>query len=240
MKRTVVVTGGGTGIGRAVAALFSAAGDSVVITGRRKEVLQKTASTIQGDVTVLTFDATDPDAVSRAAQQLGRVDVLVNNAGGNTDFDHPAPTDLAELAAAWRRNIDANLLSAVLVTHALLPAMAAGASIVSVGSIAADKGAGSYGAAKAGLASWNIDLARSIGDRGITANVVSPGFIASTEFFRDKLDPARRESLIDAAMTKRAGDPDDIAHAVVFLASSGASQITGQTVAVNGGEYATR
>ncbi|MEV0331921.1 SDR family oxidoreductase [Nocardia sp. NPDC050717] len=109
-----------------------------------------------------------------------------------------------------------------------------------IGSIAADKGAGSYGAAKAAVASWNVDLARQVGARGITANIVSPGYIADTEFFRDKLTAERRAALLDAAMTKRAGAPADIAATVRFLASPGARQITGQTVAVNGGEWTTR
>jgi 3-oxoacyl-[acyl-carrier protein] reductase len=111
---------------------------------------------------------------------------------------------------------------------------------VHIGSIAADKGAGAYGAAKAGLASWNIQLAAALGRRGITANVVSPGYIADTEFFRDKLTEQRRDSLIAATATGRAGTPDDIAATVAFLASPGARQITAQVFAVNGGEYATR
>ena len=85
-----------------------------------------------------------------------------------------------------------------------------------------------------------IDLARQVGDRGITANVVSPGYIADTEFFRDALTDERKDLLIDAAMTKRAGKSADIAATVVFLASRGARQITGQTLAVNGGEWTSR
>ena len=126
------------------------------------------------------------------------------------------------------------------MTEALLPTMTEGASIVSIGSIAADKGAGSYGAAKAGLASWNIDLARRVGESGITANIVSPGYIAGTEFFRDVLTGERKANLIESAMTKRAGDPADIADTVAFLTSPGARQITAQTIAVNGGESPTR
>ena len=136
--------------------------------------------------------------------------------------------------------MDSNLLTAVLMTTAVLPAMPSGSAVITIGSIAADKGAGSYGAAKAAVASWNVDLARQIGGRGITANIVSPGYIADTEFFRDKLTDDRKNVLIDAAMTRRAGAPSDVAATVRFLASPGARQITGQTIAVNGGEWTTR
>ena len=237
--RTIVVTGGGTGIGRSVASRLRAHDTDVIITGRRIDVLRQTAASL-GAARAVELDATDPTAVEAFAQELGDVAVLVNNAGGNTDFDHSSPTGLAELAAAWRRNLDSNLISAVLMTEGLLPKMGRGSSVISIGSIAADKGAGSYGAAKAGLASWNIDLARRVGERGITANIVSPGFIGDTEFFRDVLDDAARQSLVSAAITGRAGTPDDIANIVAFLASDESRQITAQTFAVNGGEHATR
>ncbi|GEM30091.1 3-oxoacyl-ACP reductase [Nocardia neocaledoniensis NBRC 108232] len=238
--RTVVVTGGGTGIGREIAAGFASDGCDVVITGRRGDVLERAAKEIEGAVRAITLDGTDPEQTAAVARAVGAVDVLVNNAGGNTDFDHPAPGNLGEVAEAWRRNLDSNLLTAVLMTTALLPAMPSGSSVITIGSIAADKGAGSYGAAKAAVASWNVDLARRVGAEGITANIVSPGYVADTEFFRDNLTDERRAALLDAAMTKRAGAPADIAATVRFLASPGARQITGQTVAVNGGEWTTR
>lgn len=239
MARNIVVTGGGTGIGRAVAAVFAKAGDTVVITGRRREILEKTAHEL--GVRAAVCDATDPAAVTRFAATLDRVDVLVNNAGGNTDFDRPsADGSLEALAANWRANLEANLLSAVLMTAALDDRLASGGCVIQIGSIAADNGAGAYGAAKAGLASWNVDLAQEIGPRGLTANVVSPGYISSTEFFRDRLTAQRRDSLVAATSTGRAGTPEDIAEAVQFLASPAAHHITGQVLAVNGGQHMTR
>ena len=86
----------------------------------------------------------------------------------------------------------------------------------------------------------NADLAAELGPEGITANIVSPGYIADTEFFRDFLTDERRAMLIESTSTKRAGTPDDIASAVHFLASPGARQITGQVLAVNGGERTSR
>ncbi|MQA04787.1 MAG: SDR family oxidoreductase [Streptosporangiales bacterium] len=241
MGRNVIVTGGGTGIGRAVAARFAADGDAVLITGRRAGPLQATAEELGAGVRFAVSDATDPAQVEQLRGELpATVDVLVNNAGGNTDFDQPAVTDLKSLAANWHTNLAANLVSAVLLTAAVRDRLAAGGAVVNIGSIAADKGAGAYGAAKAGLASWNVTLAAELGPSGITANVVSPGYIADTEFFRDQLTDERRASLVAATHTGRAGAPADIADAVHFLASAAARQITGQVLNVNGGERTTR
>jgi 3-oxoacyl-[acyl-carrier protein] reductase len=111
---------------------------------------------------------------------------------------------------------------------------------VHIGSIAADKGAGAYGAAKAGLASWNVGLAAELGPRGLTANVVAAGYVEATEFFRDRLTDARRTRLIADTDTGRPGTVEDIAGTVHFLASSAARQITGQVLNVNGGAWSTR
>ncbi|WP_280269851.1 SDR family NAD(P)-dependent oxidoreductase [Nocardia wallacei] len=240
MGRTVVVTGGGTGIGKAIARAFAQDGDAVVITGRRQQVLEAAAADLGDAVRPARFDAADPDQVEAFAAGIGPIDVLVNNAGGQTDFDRTAPGSLREVADGWRANFEANLLSAVLPTVACLDRMQRGGSIITIGSIAADKGSGSYGAAKAAVASWNVDLARTVGPLGLTANVVSPGYIADTEFFRDKLTDERRSALIAATFTDRPGTPDDIAATVRFLASPAARQITGQVLAVNGGERTTR
>lgn len=241
MTRTILVTGGGTGIGRAVAARFAAADAVVHITGRREEVLVATAAELGPAVRPVVCDSTDPDQVTAALAGLeGPIDVLVNNAGGNTDFDLPEQAGLAGVLARWRANLDANLISAVLTTAAAEPRLAEGGSVIHIGSIAADQGSGSYGAAKAGLASWNVDLARRLGARSITSNVVAPGYVRETEFFRDKLPAERAEQLVEATSTGRAGIPADIAETVHFLASAGARHITGQTFGVNGGAHPTR
>ena len=241
MTRTVLVTGGGTGIGRAVTAAFAQSGDTVFITGRRTGPLEQTASELGSNVHAVTCDNSDPKDLKRLQDTLpANLDVVVHCAGGNTDFDREAPSDLDTLAAGWRANLDSNLLSAVLTTAAVRDRLTPGGRVITIGSIAADKGAGAYGAAKAAGATWNIDLAAELGPLGITANIVSPGYIADTEFFRDVLTDARREALIEATSTKRAGTPEDVAAAVLFLASAGAGQITGQVIAVNGGERTSR
>jgi len=240
MSRTVVVTGAGTGIGRAVAAAFAATGDRVFITGRRLEVLEKTANDLGSDVTPVVCDATDLDQIAALRDRLDRVDVLVNNAGGTAGFQYPGSDDLAAMAAYWQANLSANLLSAVLTTTALDKLLPEGAAVVHIGSFAADRGQGAYGAAKAGLASWNIFIAKVLGARGITSNVVSPGYIEATEFFGQRTPPGFHEARVAETMVGRPGQPEDLAGIVHFLASPQARHITGQVVHVNGGALATR
>ncbi|MEV0284683.1 MULTISPECIES: SDR family oxidoreductase [unclassified Kribbella] len=236
MTRTIVVTGGATGIGRATAELFRRDGDDVVITGRREDVLAKTAADLGARGVVC--DATDPEQVERLLGELPeRVDVLVNNAGGNTDFNRP-DGGLAQLKANWLANLEANLLSAVLTTTALAPRLTT--AVVHVGSIAGARGPGSYGASKAGLAMYSLDVAAELGPRGITSNVVAPGFTADTEFFQGKLTGERRTRLLEATMTKREGTVADIAETIRFLATPAARHLTAQVLHVNGGARPTR
>ena len=234
--RTIVVTGGATGIGQATAERFRADGDEVVITGRRADVLEKTAADLGARAVVC--DATDPAQVERLLDELPeQVDVLVNNAGGNTDFGRPGG-DLAQLKANWLANLEANLISAVLTTTALGPRLTT--AVVHLGSIAGSRGPGSYGASKAALAMWNADVAAELGPQGVTSNVVAPGFTADTEFFQGRLTAERRETLLQATLTKREGRVGDIAGTIHFLASPAARHLTGQVLHVNGGALITR
>ena len=137
-------------------------------------------------------------------------------------------------------NFSANVLSVVLVTAALGPRLADNARIVTIGSIAARFGAGSYGAAKAAIEAWTATAASEFGPRGITANVVAPGLVLGTEFFRGRLDASGIKQRVDATRNKRAGRVDDVAATVRFLASEGAGHITGQVIHLNGGAYLGR
>lgn len=240
MTRTVVVTGGGTGFGRAVAATFAKDGDQVFITGRRSEVLEEACKALGENVRALPCDGTVPAAIERAVEQLGKVDVLVNNAGGNTDFRMPSDEGLQPTLDRWRANLDANLISAVLMTEAVDGKLASGGALVHIGSIGAEQGGGSYGAAKAALASWNIGVARTVGPRDITSNVVAPGYFPGTDFFGDGLPREAHDQLISLTALGRHGEPSEIADAVHFLASADARFITGQVLDVNGGAHATR
>lgn len=236
-QRTVLVTGGGTGIGRATARAFTDNGDEVVITGRRQGVLEQAAS--DTGATPVAFDAADPDAIGSVLADLPeRIDVLVNNAGGNTNFDREDPGgDLAAVDASWRANIESNLLTAVLMTTALEDRLTGGGRVVNVSSIAASSGAGSYGASKAAVEALTRTQAGSLGGRSITANAVAPGLILDTEFFRGNLTDGKTQSLVEATDVDRAGRPEDVAATIVFLASEEARHVTGQVVHVNGGAH---
>jgi 3-oxoacyl-[acyl-carrier protein] reductase len=248
VNRIVLVTGGGNGLGKAVAARFLADGDAVFITGRNAGRVAEAAAEIGAKP--IPGDATDPGQVARMAGELGaNLDVLVNMAGGNTDFTASATPpggpggvleELEAVAATWHANLDANLLSAVLTTAAVLGKLRAGGSIINVGSIGAEHASTSYGAAKAALAAWTAGLSAEVGARGLTANVISPGYIAETDFFRGRLTEERKATLIGATHNGRAGQPGDIAETAYFLASDGARHITGQILHVNGGAHTTR
>lgn len=237
--RTIVVTGGTRGIGRQVAERFAAGGDEVVITGRSPARVRQAAAEM--GVRGIDCDATDPSAAARLAKDVGPdVDVLVNMAGGNTDFQGDDAGSLEDVAAQWYANLAANLLSAVLTTEALRERLRAGGTVVNIGSIGAEHASSSYGAAKAALAAWSAGLSAQLAPTGVTVNVVSPGYIAGTDFFRGRLTDERRARLIEATHDKRAGETDDVAGIIEFLASPQARHITGQTIHVNGGAHTTR
>ncbi|MFJ9807618.1 SDR family NAD(P)-dependent oxidoreductase [Streptomyces sp. NPDC101158] len=251
-RRIVVVSGGGTGIGRAVSAAFAAEGAEVVALGRRAEPLERAAKELTeehaaagGSVRALTADLTEPAEAERVRDELraayGRVDVVVNNAGGNVLVGAPegAADGLAGAAWHWTGNFRSNVLTAVLLTEALRDLLAApGGRVVLFSSIAAYRGsgAGSYAGAKAALHPYMYDLAADLGPRGVTVNTVAPGYIAETEFFGpDGVAEARRRMLVEQAMNKRAGAPADVAETVRWLASPAAGHVTGQIIQVNGG-----
>ena len=234
------MTGGGTGIGKAIAARLAADGYDVVIVGRRPDVLAAAVASINtaslGSVSCTPCDLTDPTAASDLAATLaasGPVDVLVNNAGGNFGVDGP---DLADTAAAWEADFRGNVLTAVLLTQALQPHLSRpGGRIISLSSIAALRGAGSYGAAKAALHAWAMSLATSLAPDGITVNVVAPGFVPDTEFWSSRLTDELLQSRIAQIPVGRPGTPEEIAAAVAYLASPDAGWTTGQILQVNGG-----
>jgi NAD(P)-dependent dehydrogenase (short-subunit alcohol dehydrogenase family) len=237
MTLTAVVTGGGTGIGRAIAAQLVSDGAEVVITGRRADVLASAAKEIGARDVV--FDATEPAAVQAALADLPEsVDILVNNAGANMarqGMKVPAG-DLAALRALWIADYESNVISAVLVTEALLPRLAEGGRVISIGSIAGVRGNGSYGPAKAALVTWNVELAKKLAGKA-TANIVAPGMTVETDFFNNSLTDERRQFLVGEIPSGRPGVPSDVAAAVSFLASAGAAHVTGQVLHVNGGGH---
>ncbi|WP_250301165.1 SDR family oxidoreductase [Streptomyces sp. A 4/2] len=154
-----------------------------------------------------------------------------------------APTDappLESLLAQWHANLAQNLLGAVLTTASVQDKLTPGSSILSIGSIGAERRGGSYGASKAALAAWNASLSSELGPRGITSNVISAGYIAGTNFFRGQMTDERHQALVQETHDKRPGTLDDITETAYFLASPGARHVTGQTIHVNGGAFTTR
>ncbi|KQX65576.1 SDR family oxidoreductase [Streptomyces sp. Root1310] len=243
MQRRVVVSGGGTGIGLATARKFAADGDRVVLLGRREDVLRKAAEELNdahGEATAgwYAVDLSDPEQVGEAVEFIAAdetpVGVLVANAGGNVAPSHDG--SLAAIADSYRRNFDANVLTAVLLTEALLPHMRRpGGRIIQLSSIASLRGPGSYGGSKGWINTYTYDLARRLGPEGITANAVAPGFVADTEFFGDRATPDFVASRVAQSLTGRAGLPSEIAAAVHYLASPEAAYMTGQLLHINGG-----
>jgi 3-oxoacyl-[acyl-carrier protein] reductase len=239
-EKLAVISGGGTGIGAATASALAAAGYQVMAVGRRPAPLDAVAASVP-NVTAVIADVSDPAQVGRVVDAVGDrpVDVLVNNAGGFVGSDS---STLDDVVAQWRATFDINVLTAVVLTTALLPSLRRpGGRILLLSSIAAQRGgAGPYSAAKAALHGWLFDLAASLGPEGVTANVISPGYVESTEFFGSRLTPQGHQARIDATLVGRAGTPQDIASAVLWLAGDSGGYVTGQIINVNGGSVLGR
>ncbi|WP_416967179.1 SDR family NAD(P)-dependent oxidoreductase [Streptomyces sp. 4F14] len=240
MTRNVVISGGGTGIGLAVARLFAAGGDRVLLVGRRREVLERAG--VPGAV-VCAGDISGVEGVRGVVrvvdEEFGGVDVLVHGAGGNGGLEPSSGSSdpLEVVSHEWGVNFRSNTLSAVLLTEALKERISSPGRVLFVSSIAAFRGSGSgaYAASKAALHPYAHDLARQLGPRGITVNVVAPGYVEDTEFFGGPVAEERRERLIGETSNGRAGTPGDVAETLHWLASAGAGHVTSQVVQVNGG-----
>jgi 3-oxoacyl-[acyl-carrier protein] reductase len=189
-----------------------------------------------------TADLSDPDQVSAVVERIGRVDVLVNNAGGvagqvGRPLEEVSPAD-------WQAVVDANLTSAFLCTRAVIPAMkAAGAGrIVNISSGAGRSvsltGIQAYASAKAGQIGFTRQMAHELGPFGITVNCIAPGFILSnptTQVQWESYGEEGQRRLVERIALRRLGKPEDIANGVRFFASERAAWITGQTISIDGG-----
>jgi 3-oxoacyl-[acyl-carrier protein] reductase len=236
-SQVLVVTGAGSGIGRAVAVALAGRDETLVLAGRRRSALEKTAAGLRTPSPPLLVDAdlSTSSGAADLARVVGDRDVagLALVAGGVGDSSDQAGLDgvVETWDASWRMNV----LTAVLTVEALRDRLGDGAAIVAFGSIAGTRGGGAYGAAKAALTPWVRDLARTLGPRGITANVVAPGYTEDTDFFGPAIDPARRQRLLAEAFTGRAGRPEDVAALVAHLLSPAGRHLSGQVLHVNGG-----
>jgi 3-oxoacyl-[acyl-carrier protein] reductase len=238
-----VISGGGTGIGLAVARHFASEPARVVLVGRRRGVLETAANALTGEfpaatVATLAADLSKPEDAERLPAALAGVgaevvEVLVAAAGG---VDRSPVSTLAQVATVWTRDFHQNVLTAVLLVEALRARLARpGGRIVLVSSIAALRGGGdSYSAAKAALLGYATSLALELGPEGITVNTVVPGFVEGTEFFGESMTEPRRARLIARTALGRAGQPQDVAAAVAFLASEAAAYVSGAVLRVDG------
>ncbi|SDE33110.1 SDR family NAD(P)-dependent oxidoreductase [Glycomyces harbinensis] len=250
MARTAVVSGGGTGIGRAVAARFADAGDNVILVGRRADVLADTAVLFGPTTSYVAADLATVEGAQRvvdyAVEKAGSVDVIVAAAGGNAGIgprgDLEGLEGLALASAVWNANLQLNVLTAVHLVEGLKPHLAEHARIVLFSSIAAYRGSGSgsYAAAKSALHPYAIDLSAQLGDRGVTVNVIAPGYIEDTEFFADTMTPRRRGRLAEQTHNQRPGTPADIAALTAWLTSPEAGHVTAQIIQSNGGAFPGR
>lgn len=242
--RAVLVTGASRGIGTAVARAFAASGDRVAVHyGSRRERALDVAAALAGDGHVVVgADLADPDAVramvEEAAAALGCIDVLVNNAG--VIEEHPiTETSYEQWQRAWSNTLGVNLVGAANVTWCAVRHMGRGGRIVNVASRGAFRGEPrqpAYGASKAGLVAFGQSLARALGPAGISVTAVAPGF-TETDMAADALagdDGARRRA---ESPFGRIATPEDIAAAVLYLASPQAELASGTVLDVNGASH---
>lgn len=240
--KTALVTGASQGIGEAVARRLAAGGARVVLAARNQDKLAAVASAIAaagGEALAFTLDLADPAAAGARLGELppewSEVEILVNNAGITAD-NLFARMSLEE----WQRVLTTNLTGAFAVTRALVRGMIRRRwgrviSVSSVVGLMGNAGQANYAAAKAGLVGFTKSLARELGSRSITANVVAPGYIATA--MTERLPAEVQEELTAGIPLKRIGTAAEVAAAVAFLASEEAGYITGTVLNVSGGLY---
>ncbi|HRO88026.1 3-oxoacyl-ACP reductase FabG [Denitratimonas tolerans] len=235
-----LVTGASRGIGAAIADTLAAHGATVIGTATTQAGADAISARLAGQGGAgRVLDVSVPGAiealVEAVAADFGAISILVNNAGITRDSLLMRMKD-----EDWQAVIDTNLTSIYRASKAVMRAMmkARGGRIVNIASVigvTGNAGQANYAAAKAGIIGFSKSLAKEIGSRGVTVNVVAPGFI-ETDMTRDLPDSAR-EAMLGQIALGRLGSPQDIADAVLFLASPAAAYITGETLHVNGGMY---
>lgn len=236
--KSALVTGASGGIGGAIARQLHARGAEVVISGTRVEALEELAASLGDRTQILTANLGDADSVVNLANEAekiadGGIDILVNNAGVTRDGLLLRMKD-----EDWEQVIAVNLGSGFRLARALLRGMMKRrwGRIVGISSIVGatgNPGQANYAASKAGMVGFSKALAAEVANRGITVNVVAPGFIQTA--MTDVLGDDQREKLLSGIPAGRLGSPEDIASAVTYLASEEASYVTGATLHVNGG-----
>ena len=240
--RVAVVTGASQGIGRACAVALAKAGAQVALAARNGAKLSEVAAEIEaagGKAMPFEMDLASEDSIKAVTKavvaQYGKIEILVNN-GGITRDNLMLRMKLAD----WNAVLQTNLTGAFLLTQAVSSSMlkARWGRIINISSVVGETGqAGqaNYAASKAGLIGLTMSLARELASRNITVNAVAPGYIATP--MTDVLNDQQRSAMLTQIPLDRAGTPEDVANAVVFLASDQASYITGHVLDVNGGMH---
>ncbi|ETD79182.1 3-oxoacyl-ACP reductase FabG [Rhodobacter capsulatus] len=235
--KAALVTGASGGIGGEVAKALHAAGAKVALSGTRVEPLEKLAAELGERAFVYPANLSDPasvEALPKAAlEAMGSVDILVNNAGITRDNLFMRMSD-----EEWASVIDVNLTASFRLMRGVLRGMmkARWGRIVNITSVVGqtgNPGQGNYAAAKAGLTGMSKSLAYEVASRGITVNCVAPGFIATA--MTDKLNDEQKAKILTQIPAGRMGAAEEIAAAVLYLASPEAGYVTGTTLSVNGG-----
>ena len=234
--KKALVTGATGGIGGAIARALHASGAQVALSGTRQEALDALRAELPGSV-ALACNLSDPDEtdglIGRAEEALGGLDILEANAGITKDGLLLRMKD-----EDFERVLDVNLGSYFRLARAASKGMMKRRlgriiAITSVVGVTGNPGQANYAASKAGMIGFTKSIAQELASRGITANCIAPGFIVSP--MTDALNDAQKEAITKSIPAARLGQPDDIAAAVVYLASDQASYVTGQTLHVNGG-----
>jgi 3-oxoacyl-[acyl-carrier protein] reductase len=235
--KTALVTGATGGIGEAIARAMHAQGATVALTGRREAELARVAAELGERVHVVPADLSDPEAPARLVEAVeaatGRLDILVNNAGFTRDMLALRMGD-ADWAAVLEVDLNAPFRLARAALRGMLKRRAGRViSIASIVGVTGNAGQANYAAAKAGLIGMSKSLAQEVAPRGVTVNVIAPGFVKSA--MTDALPEAAKEALMGRIPLARMGRPEDVAAAAVYLASDEAAWVTGATLHVNGG-----
>jgi 3-oxoacyl-[acyl-carrier protein] reductase len=235
--KTALVTGATGGIGGAIARALHQQGAAVALSGTRRDALEQLAGELKERVHVLPADLADKEdadtLVPKSEQLMGRLDILVANAGITRD------NLLVQLSdEAWNEVVAVNLTASFRLTRAAVKGMMRRRfgrviGITSVVGVTGNAGQANYAASKAGLIGMFKSLAQEYAKRGVTANCIAPGFIATA--MTDKLNDKQREAILVRVPAGRLGAVTDIAAAAVYLASDEAAYVTGQTLHVNGG-----
>jgi len=235
--KTALITGASGGIGGAIAKALHSAGATVGLSGTRVEPLQALATELGERAHVLPCNLGDAEAVvalpKQAIEAMGALDILVNNAGITRDQIFMRMSD-----EEWAQVLDVNLTSSMRLCRGVMRPMmkARWGRIINISSIVGatgNPGQANYAASKAGLVGMTKSIAYEVASRGITANAVAPGFIATA--MTDKLTDDQKDKINAQIPAARMGNPEEIAAAVLYLASPEAAYVTGTTLHVNGG-----